>query len=138
MESETHIALMSAAVYFRSLAEIIADDLVNVARAISSGAVQGSTLKRTVLSEFYQSVQRAVDLAVEAVGQPNAAIKDEMEIISGRVNTFAESLMSQVAAGLDARDAKSLDTVRLQTTFVDGLRQIFTLAERIARAELGR
>jgi phosphate:Na+ symporter len=134
MESETHIALMSAAVSFRSLAEIIADDLVNVGRAISSGAVQGSTLKRTVLSEFYQSVQHAVDLAVEAVRRPHAAIRDEMEIISGQVNTFGESLMSQVAAGLDARDAKSLDTVRLQTTFVNGLRQIFSLARRIDRS----
>lgn len=137
MESEMHIALMSAAVYFRSLAEIIADDLVNVARAIVSGQIQADTLKRTVLSEYYHSVQRALGLAVAAVRQPNAAIKDEMEIISGKINKLAEDLMSQLATGLEVADPKSLTTVRLQTRFVDGLRQILTLAERIARAELG-
>lgn len=137
MESEMHIALMSAAVYFRSLAEIIADDLVNVARAVVSGQIQADTLKRTVLSECYHSVQRALGLAVAAVRQPNAAIRDEMEIISGKINKLAEDLMSQLATGLEVADPKSLTTVRLQTRFVDGLRQILTLAERIARAELG-
>ena len=44
--------------------------------------------------------------------------------------------MSQVAAGLDASDPNSLITVRLQTTFVDGLRQISTLAKRIVKTVL--
>lgn len=118
------------------MADIVADDLARVPQAAANGEIQIGTLKRTVLSECYQSVQRAVELAVEAVRRPNARIEDEMEIISGQINKLAESLMSQVAAGLEVGEPKSLTTVRLQTTFVDGLRQIFSLAKRVAKAEL--
>lgn len=136
-ESETHIALMSAAIYFRNIADIIADDLVSVARAAMEGQLQAGMLKRTVLSECYHSVQRVLDLAVEAVRRPSAAALDEIEALSRQVRKLAEELMSQVAAGLQATDPKGLNTVRQQTTFVDGLRQIISLARRIARAELG-
>ena len=44
--------------------------------------------------------------------------------------------MSQTAAGLDASDPNSLRTVRLQPIFVDGLRQISTLAKRIVTSVL--
>jgi phosphate:Na+ symporter len=135
-ESETHIALMSAAIYFRNIADIIADDLVSVARAAMEGQLQAGTLKRTVLSECYQSVQRVLDLAVEAVRRPNAAALNEIETLSRQVRKLAEELMSQVAAGLQATDPKSLNTVRQQTKFVDGLRQISSLAKRIVRAEV--
>jgi hypothetical protein len=50
---------------------------------------------------------------------------------------MAEQLIAQVAIGIDVAAAKSLTTVRLQTRFLDGLAQIFTLAGRIVRAELG-
>jgi hypothetical protein len=66
--------------------------------------------------------------------RPNVRIEEEMEIISRQVNKLAESLMSQIAAGLEAGDPKSLTTVRLQTTFVDGLGQIVSLAKRIAQS----
>ena len=130
-ESETHIALVSAAIYFRNIADIIADDLVNVARAAMEGQLQAGTLKRTVLSECYQSVQRGLEIAVNAVRQPNEQMQTGIKNVSDQVRALAEKLMSQVAVGLDASDPNSLRTVRLQTIFVDGLRQISTLAERI-------
>jgi hypothetical protein len=41
--------------------------------------------------------------------------------------------MARLATGLEAGDPQSVATLRLQTTFVEGLRQIFSLAKRIAR-----
>jgi phosphate:Na+ symporter len=136
-ESEAHIALMSAAINFRNITDIIGDDLMSVARAAMEGQLQAGTLKRTVLSECYHSVQRVLDLAVEAVRRPSAAALNEIESLSRQVRKLAEELMSQVAAGLQVTDPKGLNTVRQQTTFVDGLRQIVSLARRIVRAELG-
>ena len=135
-QSKTVVALMSAAIGFRNIADVIADDLVSVARAAKSGQLQAGTLKRTVLSECYQWTQRGLEFAVDAVRQPNEQARTEIKNISDQVKTLAEKLMSQVAAGLDASDPNSLSTVRLQTTFVDGLRQISTLAKRIAQSVL--
>jgi Na+/phosphate symporter len=136
VQSRSHMAFMSAAIGLRSIADIIADDLVSVARAAVSGNLQAGTFERTVLSGCYQSAQRALELAVNAMRQPNERMQTEIKDISDQVKTSAEELMSQVAAGLDAPDPNSLMTIRLQTTFVDGLRQISTLAKRIVRTVL--
>ncbi|MGH8093238.1 MAG: Na/Pi cotransporter family protein [Chthoniobacterales bacterium] len=135
-QSQTLMALMSAAIGLRNIADIIAGDLVSVARAAASGQLQASALRRTVLSECYQSAQQALELAVHAVRQPNEQRQTEIENISDQVKALAEKLMSQVAAGLDTSDPNSLSAVRLQTTFVDGLRQISTLAKGIAESLL--
>ena len=135
-QRKTLMALMSAAIYFRNIADIIADDLVGVARAAMEGQLQADTLQRTVLSECYQSVQRGLEIAVNAVRQPNEQMQADVKNISDQVKTLAEKLMSQVAGGLDASDPNGLSTVRLQTTFVDGLRRISTLAKRIAQSVL--
>lgn len=132
-QSKILVTLMSAAIGFRNIANVIADDLVSVGRAAADGQLQPGTLKRTVVSECYEATQRALELAVGAVRQPSEQVQTEIKTISDQVKTLAEKLMSQVAAGLDASDPNTLNTVRLQTTFVDGLRQISTLAKRIAQ-----
>jgi hypothetical protein len=122
---------MSVALHFRNIANIIVTDLVDVAKAAATGELPASTLKRTVLSECYKSVQQSVVLAIECVRGINGEIEEKTRIVISQVRKLADDLMSQTAAGLDASDPNSLRTVRLQTIFVDGLRQISTLAKRI-------
>jgi phosphate:Na+ symporter len=135
-QSQTHIALMSDALHFRNIANIISNDLVDVAKAAAAGQLPTGTLKRTVLSECYKSVQQFVELAIECVRGANVEIEEKTRIINSRVKKLADDLMSQTAADLDASDPNSLRTVRLQTIFVDGLRQISSLAGRIVRNAL--
>jgi phosphate:Na+ symporter len=132
-ESEAHVGLTSSAIHFRNIAGIITEDLVNVGRASVSGELERGALKRTALSEFYRYVQLAVELAVKAVHRPSDAIIEQAEAASIQIKKFAEELMSQAATGLEASDPKNLRTVRLQATFVEGLRQISSLAQRIVR-----
>lgn len=112
----------------------IVDDLANVAREAAAGRLEAGMLKRTVLSDCYQNVQRALALAVEAVRWPSPGIRSEVETISDQVKKRAEELMSQVATGLASTDSKNLDTVRQQTIFVDGLLQISSLANRVVQS----
>jgi hypothetical protein len=127
---------MSAALHFRNITNIIVNDLVDVAKAAAAGQLPASTLKRTVLSECYKSVQQSAVLAIECVRGVNAGIEEKTRIIISQVKKLADDLTSQTAAGLDASDPNSLRTVRLQTMFVDGLRQISTLAKRIVTSVL--
>jgi len=132
-ESAAHLALLSATVQLRSVADIIANDLALVARAAAGGAMSSGAASRTVVTEFYQDVQRALRLAIDAVRRHDAATADKVRDLSRDIRRLAEDLMSQVAEGLEASKPESLSTVRLQTTFVNGLRQIYTLSKRIAR-----
>jgi hypothetical protein len=51
---------------------------------------------------------------------------------------MAEELIAQLAGGLQAGDTETLTTLRLQTSFVDSLRQIFTLTRRVSRTVLAQ
>ena len=128
-----HMALTLAAIHFRSIGDIIGGDLAEVARAAADGQLQPGTLKRTVVSECYEATQLALELAVGVVRQPDGWALSEITNTCDHVKRLAAELLSQVPAGLDASDPNSLSTVRLQTTFIDDLRQISTLARRIAQ-----
>jgi phosphate:Na+ symporter len=131
-QSQIHVALMSAAIHFRNIADIIVAHLASVTREAAAGHLAVGALKRTVLSDCYKNVQRALTLAIEAVFQPSPGIRGEVEIVSDQVKELAEKLMSQIATG--ATDSKNLNTVRQQTIFLDGLRQISSLAKRIVQS----
>jgi phosphate:Na+ symporter len=134
-ESKTHVALMTATVHLRSLAEIIGEDLATVAR----GAAVGPSLQldRGVVSELYRKVQQGLELAVRAVQQQDAPAAEMVLAMSPDVRSCADELMSRLATRFDASNPEGPATLRLQTNFVDSLRQIFTLTKRIARTELG-
>jgi hypothetical protein len=53
--------------------------------------------------------------------------------MSGRIRQLGEALLSKLAEAFNAADSEASATLRLQTTFVNALRQIFTLTKRIAR-----
>lgn len=133
-ESDVHIALMTITVHFRSLADVIADDLADIARNAASELDHPPTLERAVLSDLYQAVQRSVGLAVQAVRRRDVAAAAAVLAMSDEIRQLADSLMSRLAAGLDDGGPQNLATLRLQTTFVEGLRHVFTLAKRIARS----
>jgi phosphate:Na+ symporter len=130
-ESETHVALMSATVHFREICDIIGDELLGVARAaVGRPSVK---LEPAVVSELYNRVKQAVECSVVAVRRQDAEASRKVVEMSGDIRQLAEVLFSRFAEGFDAGDRESPATLRLQTTFVNGLRQIFTLTKRIAR-----
>ena len=133
-ESQALLALMTAAVHFRALADLLADDLAAIIQSSLSRPDLAGQLNRAAFSDLFQAVRRAVGLAAESVRKQDAGAAKTAEDMSGQVRQFAEALMARLAAGLEASDPQSLAALRLQTRFVDGLRQIFTLAKRIARA----
>jgi phosphate:Na+ symporter len=134
-ESETQVALMTATAHLRTLAEIIGEDLVAIAQ--TAAAKPSLRFDRRVVSGLYGKVQDAVELAVRAVRQQDTSAAEAVLAMSPDVRQCAEDLMSLLATSFDANNPQGPTTLRLQTSFVDSMRQIFTLAKRIARAELG-
>jgi phosphate:Na+ symporter len=131
-ESETHVALMTATVHFRELAEIIGDDLLTVGQAAANQP--SIRLDEALVSELYRRVQQAVELAVRAVHHNDIEAAEAVQAMSGEIRQLADGLMARLAADFDARKPESPVTLRLETTIVDALRGIFTLSKRIARS----
>ena len=57
----------------------------------------------------------------------------KVEAMSGHVRQLADNLMSRVVEGWNSDAPGNLANLRLQTAFIGGIRQIFTLTKRIAR-----
>jgi phosphate:Na+ symporter len=132
-QSDEHIALMTIAVHYREISELIEDSLVSaVQRALSDPALL-SMLEVPVLGELYRAVVNAAEHAVSAVRKRDRAMAESVSQMSAEVRELANTLMSRLAVRMDPGDPDKLFALRLQTTFVDGLRHIFTLNKRIAR-----
>ena len=78
-----------------------------------------------MLSDLYQATQRAVGLAVQAVRQQDVTAAKAVLDMSDEVRGLADTLMTRLAAGLEAAGPQQLASLRLMTWFVHGLRQIF-------------
>jgi phosphate:Na+ symporter len=132
-QSQEHIALMTIAVHYREIAEVIEDNLLEAVQTAMKEHVSVSNLQVPILADLYQTVARAGELAVTAVRKHDAAAAESVTALSISVRELANTLMSRLAERMDPADIKQLSALRLQTTLADGLRHIFTLNKRIAR-----
>lgn len=132
-QMETQVALTTIALHFREIADVIAEDLPSLGwTAASGGHPPGSAWSG--FGDLCQAVQESVGAATKAVRGQDAAAVAAVAAMSGPVRQLADDLMSRLAAGLGVDGPGDLAALRLQTTRVNALRQIFTLTKRIARA----
>jgi hypothetical protein len=122
---------MAATIHVREISDVINGDLLEVGgAAIERPSVR---LEPAVVSEFYSRVQQAIALALTAVRHSDVEASEKVIRMSSEVRQLGESLLTRLAEGFSASAPESSANLRLQTTFVNALRQIFTLTKRIAR-----
>ena len=136
-ESETQSDLMTAAVQFSAIGDLIVDELAGVTEAVLSKPSLAMKLKHAAQSELYQAIHRAVGMVTEAVRRRDTGAAKEVEAMSPQIRHLADEVMSRLVEGWNASDPGSLEDLRLQTALVGNVRQIFTLTKRIARTVSG-
>jgi phosphate:Na+ symporter len=81
-------------------------------------------------------VTRAVELAIQGVRENDQRAAESVLMLKSTIQQQSEQLLGRKAARLSAEDPDYLNLVRLQMSFVDQLRRIYTLAKRIAKVTL--
>jgi phosphate:Na+ symporter len=132
-QSQQHIALMTVAVHYGEITEMIEETLVGTLQSILAQPGLVSAASLPVLAELYRKIVQASELAVNAVRYQDGAVAKSVSQMSGEVREAANSIMSRLAAEMGPADSQRLVALRLQTSLVDGLRHVFTLNKRIAR-----
>jgi phosphate:Na+ symporter len=135
-ESIEFQGLMTAADNIENLADVIETDmvaLVRKARAVKSVAGDET---RALFGALYSSVTRAVELAIQGVRENDQRAAESVLMLKSTIQQQSEQLLGRKAARLSAEDPDYLNLVRLQMSFVDQLRRIYTLAKRIAKVTL--
>ena len=132
-ESQEFQVLMSAADNFENLADVIETDLVDIARkAVALGSRSGDET-RAMLRELYATVVEAVEQTVQAVKANDQNAAESVMLLKDDVRTLSESILARKAERLTVDDDKYVELVRLQMSFVDQMRRIYTLTKRVSR-----
>jgi phosphate:Na+ symporter len=112
---------------------VIETDLVGLARkAVALGSTSGDET-RAMLRQLYATVVEAVEQTVQAVSANDQNAAESVMLLKDDVRTQSEALLARKAERLTVDDDDYVELVRLQMSFVDQMRRIYTLAKRVCR-----
>ena len=89
-----------------------------------------------MLVELYDSVVEAVEYAVRAVRDNDQQAAESVLMMKDTLREMSDRLLGRKAERLTADDPDYLELVRLEMSFVDQMRRIYTLSKRIAKVVL--
>lgn len=136
-ENLEHQAQMTAITNIENIADVMETEMVYLAKMHIDGEYrQASEETREMVMGLWKSVRQALDLSVQAVGQNDERLAQEVFLMKGEIRDLAEAFFERHAGRLNTDDPKYLERVRLLTTFIGQLRHIYTLAKRVARTQL--
>ncbi len=133
-ESAEFQALMNAANNFESLADVIETELVDIARkAVALGPTRSGTETREMLLQLYATIVEAVEQTVQAVNGNDQRAAESVMLLKNDVRDQSENLLARKAERLTADADDYVELVRLEMSFVDQMRRIYTLTKRVCK-----
>ena len=135
-ESLTFQGLMTATDNMESLADVIETDLVSLGRRAAGMTTLSGDKTRELLLEFHTTISKSVEMAVQAVRDNDQRAAESVLIMKDDIRELSERLLSRKAQRLATQDQDYLELVRMEMSFVNQMRRIYTLAKRIAKVVL--
>ncbi len=135
-ESLEFQGLMMAVDNLENLADVIESDIVPLARKAADLSAAAGDETRELLVGLYTGVIESVELAVRAVRNNDQRAAESVLMMKDAIRDQSERLLARKAERLAAEDPEYLALVRLQMSFVDQMRRIYTLAKRVAKVVL--
>jgi phosphate:Na+ symporter len=132
-ESHEFQSLMMALDNLESLADIINSDIVPLVRkAFELRSVTGEETKAQLV-DIYGKVSESVELAVQAILENDQHAAESVLLMKDEIRDLSEHLVARKAERLAATDPDYIKLVRLEMSFVEQMRRIYTLSKRIAK-----
>jgi len=135
-ESQELQDMMMATDNWESLADIIETDMTSLAHASAELTQKTGDETREMLSELYQTTFKSVQLAVQATRGNDPLAAESVLQLKDRMREQSEYLLERKAQRLSVDDPDYLNLVRLEMSFIEQMRRIYTLAKRIAKITL--
>lgn len=132
-ESLEFQGLVAATDNLESLADVIETDIFALAQKLADVTSTQGEETRSLLRGLHATVIKSVELAVQAIRDNDQQAAESVLTMKDRVREQSERLLERKAMRLTTGDTDYLDLVRLEMSFVDQMRRIYTLAKRIAK-----
>ena len=127
---------MTATDNMESLADVIETDLVSLGRRAAGMTTLSGDKTRELLLEFHTTISKSVEMAVQAVRDNDQRAAESVLMMKDNIRELSERLLSRKAQRLATEDQNYLELVRMEMSFVNQMRRIYTLAKRIAKVVL--
>ena len=135
-ESLEFQGLMMATDNLESLADVIETNIVALAHKVADLQSRSGDETRKLLQELHISVVKSVELAVQAIRDNDQQAAESVLRMKDTLREQSDQLLERKAMRLTADDPDYLNLVRLEMSYVDQMRRIYTLAKRIAKVVL--
>ncbi len=130
------VRLMEAANDLENIGDIIETNLVTLGLSRLEDGLRVSEATEEVLVGFQKTVQRSLELALQAVGQKNREAATAVVEMKEAVNSLSDSATLHVARRLVADEPRRLEAYALETDIFKNQKRIYYFAKRMARGVL--
>jgi phosphate:Na+ symporter len=135
-ESRRLISLMEAANDLENIGDVIETNLVTLGMQRSDEGVRISDATQEVLRGFHRTIQKSLELALQAVGQQNAEAAEAVVAMKEAVNALADNATLHEAQRLVADEPRRLEAYTLEVDILKNLKRVYYFAKRMARGVL--
>jgi len=129
-------SIMMAVDNFESIAGIIESNLVSLAERISALDSRSSEQTRAMMIDVYSSVLASVEQTVQAVKEKDELAAESVLMLKDPIRQQSELIIARKAERLENDDTAYLALIRIEMSFVENMRHIYSLSRRIAKAVL--
>jgi len=129
-------SIMMAVDNFESMAGIIESNLVTLVEKISVLDSRSSEKTRVMMIDVYSSVLTSVEQTVQAVKEKDELAAESVLMLKDPIRQQSELILNRKAERLANDDAAYVALIRLEMSFVENMRHIYSLSRRIAKAIL--
>jgi len=135
-ESKELVSLMEAANDLESIGDVIETNLVGEGLQRLEEGIRISDATREILSGFHKTIKKALELALQAVGQQSAGAAQAVVAVKEAVNALADSATLHEAQRLVADEPRRLETYSLEVDILKNQKRVYYFAKRMARGVL--
>lgn len=135
-ESRELVILMEAANDLENIGDVIETNLVARGFQRLEEGIRISDATQEVLEGFHGTVQKALELALQAVGQQNAEAARAVVSMKEAVNALADSATLHEARRLVADEPRRLEAYTLEVDILKNQKRVYYFAKRMARGVL--
>jgi phosphate:Na+ symporter len=129
-------SIMMAVDNFESMAGIIESNLVPLAEKLASINSKSSEQTRAMLTDIYSSVLASVESTVQAVKEKDELAAESVLMLKEPIRKQSELILSRKAERLEKDDTAYVTLIRVEMSFVENMRHIYSLSRRISKTVL--
>jgi phosphate:Na+ symporter len=126
-------ALMSATINLESLADVIETELVDIAEKFIDQEGEPSEATQLLLRDLADKVSQAIEDVIRSVRENDEKAAENVIAVKDEIRRIAEEFLVHQSQRMGVKEDRHLALVRLELELLDKLRQMYTLAKRIAK-----